>query len=119
LSGTLVPEKQEEKGVPGFPDFPAFWTGEEGGARTNKKLRTFKKAHMKRKKRERKMRRILRREVSSIPHKGNTGSKFDPLVARREQKRAGREKRMQMLELRRKRRNAMADISQGIASLKC
>jgi hypothetical protein len=114
----MVPEKHG-KGVPGFPDFPAFWMGEEGGARTNNQLRKFKKRHVKRHKREVRVRRIMRTEVSSISHKGNTGCKFDSLLAMREQKRAGREKRMQKIELRKKRRKDMADISQGIASLKC
>lgn len=113
LRDMMVPVKQVDKGVPGFPDFPAFWTGEEGGARTNKKLRKSNKA------RERKVRRMLRREVNSIPHKGNVSCKFDSLAAKREQKRARREKRMQRIELKRKRRKDMADISHGIASLKC
>jgi hypothetical protein len=112
----VVSEKEKEIGVPGFPDFPAFWIGEEGGAHTRQKLtKAITKGRTKRA--ERKNRRMIRKAVNITPHKGN--STFNFIVAKREQRMERRREMMKRIETKRKRQKNMADISRGLASLKC
>mmetsp|Transcript_19668 Transcript_19668/g.30330 ORF Transcript_19668/g.30330 Transcript_19668/m.30330 type:complete len:224 (-) Transcript_19668:374-1045(-) len=112
-------------GVPGFPEFPAFWTGEEGGKRLRNKLKCqiklAKKAKAKTKPKQRcsnnnhvnnkKQKRLKRSSVNIFIHQRQQKQ------LRRDYKRQKRIQIRQKMEQKRQRKKDMADINRKLSTI--
>mmetsp|Transcript_20141 Transcript_20141/g.28532 ORF Transcript_20141/g.28532 Transcript_20141/m.28532 type:complete len:129 (+) Transcript_20141:1-387(+) len=105
-------------GVPGFPDFPAFWTGEEGGKRLRKKLksqiRVATQAKSKQKWSSNKKRPSIKRSsVNVFLHRSRQQKQI-----RKEQKHQKRIKTLKRIEQKKQRKQDMAELNRKLSTFK-
>merc|ERR1712238_150141 len=111
-------------GVPGFPEFPMFWIGEEGGRHLspiNRKQTSISKKICINKptaRRKHKFRKIQRKAVN-VPYgsKGRLGQDMKRKL--KEQRQERRKKLAEKIQLKRRRKKDMASICRRVAILKC
>merc|ERR1712238_619560 len=111
-------------GVPGFPEFPMFWIGEEGGRHLspiNRKQTSISKKICINKptaRRKHKFRKIQRKAVN-VPYgsKGRLGQDMKRKL--KEQRQERRKELAEKIQLKRRRKKDMASICRRVAILKC
>lgn len=125
-----------KKGVPGFPDFPTFWEGEEGGARTkdssNENQQSWKEAIVQYQQKH-KMSRCRHRRRTRNKHCSSTTRKIIRKSVNHQHISAGKLHKISLKEERRKKklntilkmakkkqlRSDMSSLNKALSSLKC